>query len=250
MGYTKHSDFARIVYNIQSETPVTATQSGGAGPGSQVYFADNFSLTNSVRAMQVARGFQEYRISKIEMFAKPVADTFVADNVADVAGRSVPYFYYLIDKTGALTNSSTTTKTLRQAGAKPHRLDDKIIYASWKPSVLVASNDATPAGPMPLTELSALHKISPWITTNANSSQQGAAWAPNSVDHYGIAFGAEQARGTLDTIVAYVSFRLTFEFRKPLWYDGSIPINPPIRLVLDEEQPEPLSPAKEGELLP
>lgn len=238
-SYARQSNFARVVYDIQGETSVNATSAGGSGPGGQVYFADNFALTNSVRAMAVAQAYQEYRISKIEMFVKPVADTFMADAIAPGTGLSVPYFYYIIDKTGALTNSSTTTKTLRQAGAKPHRLDDKTLYIKWKPTILIGSSDAGPGGPAPVSELSATTRTSPWITTNASSNTPGSPWTANSVDHLGIAFGAEQPRGPLPTAVANVTFRVTYEFRKPLWATAEIPINPPQRIDLDQlDQPQ------------
>lgn len=241
-------DFARVQVMLSQDLAVVASSAGGPTGGSQVYFADNFSLTTSKRAQQIAQAFQEYRISKIEMFVKPVADTYISDNVAVGTGVGMPYFYYMIDKTAALMNSTTTTLTLRNAGAKPIRLDDKTIKVAWKPSVTIGSSDAGPGGPAPISELSALHRTSPWITTNANAAEPAAPWVPNSVDHYGIVFGAEQLRGPLPTAVANVQFRLTFEFRKPLWYVAEIPTSPPIHLNLDDLLNPPVQKATEAQL--
>lgn len=231
-SYAKsNSDFARLVYNIPQEFALNATTNGSTG--SSVVFADNFSLTNSIRAMTVAQAYQEYRIARVDMFVKPNADTFDSQLVATGANAGVPYFYYLIDKTGTLTNSTTTTATLKQAGAKPIRLDGKTIKISWKPSVMIGSQDQA-GGPAPVSELVATYKISPWITTNANASESGSVWQANSVDHLGIVFGAEQPRGPLPTSVASITYRLTFEFRKPQWVSPApAPGSEPQHLDLD-----------------
>lgn len=220
-SYAKsNSDFARLVYQIPQEFSLNATTNGSTG--SAVIFADNFSLTNSIRAMTVAQAYQEYRIAKIDMYVKPNADTFDSQLVATGSNAGVPYFYYMIDKTGVFTNSTTTTATLKQAGAKPIRLDGKTIHISWKPSVMIASQDSA-GGSVPVTELAAAHKISPWLTTNANAGESTNVWAANSVDHLGVVFGAEQPRGPLPTSVASVTYTLTFEFRKPQWVSPAPP---------------------------
>lgn len=227
-------DFARIHVDLSTEVSVVTTGAGGATSPSQTYNITNFALTNSKRAVQIAQGYQEYRLAKVEMFVKPNADTFIADNIAPGTGLGVPYFYYMIDKTGAMMNSATNTVLLRNAGAKPIRLDDKTLKISFKPAVSIGATDAGPGGLTPISELAALHKVSPWLTTNANAATPGSPWAPNSVDHLGVIFGAEQPRGPLSVAVAQVSFRLTYEFRKPLWYNTALPTQPVNVVDMDE----------------
>lgn len=231
-------DFARVQVDLSSETTVIPTGAGGNASPSQVYNVTNFALTNSRRAVAIAQSFQQYRLAKVEVFVKPNADTFIADNVAPGTGLGVPYFYYMIDKTGSMMNSATNTVLLRNAGAKPIRLDDKTIKITFKPAVLLAGSDAGPGGTAPASELAGITKVSPWITTNANAATPGAVWAPNSVDHLGIIFGAEQPRGPLNVDVAHVSYRLTFEFRKPMWYNTALPAQP--INVVDLDEPESL----------
>lgn len=226
-------DFARVQHVLQNELPINATGNGSAGSPSLVYQLYNFALSNSPRATAVAQGFQEYRISKIELFVKACADTFDSNGVGTGLSPSVPHFLYMIDKTATLLNNGSTSQTLKQAGAKPIRLDDKTIYIKWKPSVQIGSTEVIP-GPAPVAELSATYKTSPWLTTNANAAEPGSPWAVNSVDHMGISFAAEQPRGPVPTQVASVSIRITYEFRKPLWYTApAAPGNEPVKVDMD-----------------
>lgn len=229
-------DFARVQYVLQNEFPINANGNGTAGSPSSVYALYNFALTNSARAQQVAQGYQEYRISKVEVDIKPCADTFDSQAVAAGSAQSVPYLYYMIDKTGSFANPTCNTQILKQAGAKPIRLDGKTIKINWRPTVLVGSYDQANVGPAPVSESAALYRTSPWLTTNANAldAAAGATWSPNSVDHMGLSFGAEQPRGPFPLTVATMTVRVTYEFRKPLW---SAPAPPPgigqLRIDLD-----------------
>lgn len=210
-------DFARLQVLLPQELPLNATGNGQAGSPSAAYGFYNFALTNSTRAVQVAQAYQEYRISKVEVTIKAAADSFIAENVGTGASPSVPYLYYMIDKTGTFESNGTTSQTLKVAGAKPIRLDDRTIKIQWKPAVEIGSSDAAGGG-APVSELAAAYKVSPWLTTNANAANPAQVWAPNSVDHMGLVLSAEQPRGPFPTTVGSVSIRITYEFRKPLWY--------------------------------
>lgn len=215
-------DFARVQHVLQNEFALNATGNGSSGSPSQAFGFYNFALSNSPRAVAVAQGYQEYRISKVEVFVKPCADTFDSGLVGTGVNQSVPHLLYMIDKTATFDNNGTNSQTLKQAGAKPIRLDDRVIKIKWKPAIAIGSSEVLP-GPAPVAELSATYKTSPWITTNANAGEAGSAWAANSVDYMGLVLAAEQPRGPLPTSVASVSFRITYEFRKPLWYISPVP---------------------------
>lgn len=217
-------EFAALTHTT-TEFDLQATGTGTNISPSQAYSIYNFSLSSSARAEQVSQGYQEYRIRLIEMFVKPYADTYDAANVqVGTAGPGLPYFYYMVDKTGVFNNTSTTSLTLKQAGAKPIRLDDKTIRVAYKPAVQIGSSDSgAPPGPAPLLDLASTYKVSPWITTNQNARTPGQPWAPNSVDHQGIIMAAEQPRGVLPTSVASISFRIHYEFRKPFFNSNPLP---------------------------
>lgn len=235
-------DFARVQAVLLNEFPINSTGNGTAGSPSAPYGLYNFALTNSSRAVQVAQGYQEYRIARVDVELKPCADSFIAENVASGSSVSLPYLYYMIDKTGAFESNGTNSQTLKAAGAKPIRLDDKTIKISWKPAVQIGSSD-TAGGPAPVLELAAAYKISPWLTTNANAATGSAVWAPNSVDHMGLVFAVEQPRGPFPTTVASMTVRITYEFRKPLWYIAPTPGVELQRVDLDnfEKPPAPLA---------
>lgn len=174
------------------------------------YILQNMSLTNSARATSIGQSYQFYRISKVEVKWKAMFDTF-----ATTGNSSVPNLYYMIDKANTFSGTSTLD-TLKQAGAKPVRLDDKTITRSFKPAVHLGSDDSA-GGPAPVSELQAVLKVSPWITTNANAGEPAAAWAPNSVDHRGLIFFIEQLVAVPNFTLATVEIVLHFEFKKPLW---------------------------------
>lgn len=212
------SDFSRVVHTLQNELFINATGNGTSASPSQSYGLYNFSLTTSPRAVQVARAYQEYRIASVKAIFKSCADTFESLGVSTGANPSVPYLYTMIDRTGTFDNAATNSLTLKQAGAKPRRLDDKPITVTWKPTVMIGSgDDASPPGPAPVLELAAAYKTSPWLTTNANANEPTGSWAANSVDHMGLVFAAECPRGPLPVQVCTVSFIITYEFRRPFW---------------------------------
>lgn len=173
------------------------------------YTLQNIALTNSSRAKTIAQGYQFYRITKVEVKWKPYADTFAS------GGLTVPNLYYMVDKANTFP-SNTTVDTLKQAGAKPVRLDDKIITRSFKPAVHLASDDGA-IGPASTVETAGMMKVSPWITTNANAGGTGMVWTPNSVDHRGLIFLIEQQTGAVNAGVASVEVIVHYQFKKPLW---------------------------------
>lgn len=110
----------------------------------------NFStaLTDLVRAQVIAREYQHYRITGVELRYKPMFDTFPVNG----APFTVPSLYWVLDKAGVL--GSPTAPQFEQLGARQIRLDDKILVRKFKPGVVNA--DAT-------TSLASAMKTSPWI---------------------------------------------------------------------------------------
>lgn len=161
------------------------------------------SLARNARASIVGRGYREYRITKMEYIFKPTLDTFAFNS-----GAIVPYLYAMVDRTGNLADF-TTADQLRELGAKPRRLDDKIVRVSFKPSVLGYALDRGQqsnefAKPM----------ISPWLTTdNSNDTVPGGpGWTPSTVDHLGLAWIVDGNSTAANYIVEVVTH---FQFRKP-----------------------------------
>jgi len=176
----------------------------------QTYSLNNIALTNSARAKAIAAGFQFYRISMVEVRWKASIDTYVGSS-------TVPHVYFMVDKANTFPVGSDLT-TLKQAGAKPRRLDDKMVVCRFKPAVNLTSDDAA-GGPAPVTETAGITRVSPWITTNANAGE-ASPWAPNSVDHRGLIFAVEQViPGNI--AVGQMEVILHFQFKKALWQPAS-----------------------------
>lgn len=145
-----------------------------------------FQLADFTRASAIAANYASFRISKITMKFKPLADTFVTAP----GGVGVPYFYSMLDKSGAIPLNAAL-ENLKQMGAKPRRFDDKTISVSWRPSVLTADLTTVPAGNVAGSQ----YKLSPTLSTNANAGNPTVPWAPSVVDHLGIYWYVEQANG-------------------------------------------------------
>jgi len=183
------------------------------------YTLYNLALTNSIRARTIAEGYQLFRIAKVEVLWKPVVDTFVGTS-------SVPTLYYMIDKVNVLTNADINT--LKQAGARPHTLNERLLRTSFAPAIRLLSNDTT-AGVV--TDFAGNMKVSPWLPTNANAGNvlPGPGYSPNTVDHGGLVFGIQQTIAGAPA-VANVEVRIHYEFKRAAWYKatsgpGPIPID-------------------------
>lgn len=169
------------------------------------------SLARCVRATNIARGYQQYRITKVEYIFKPLLDTFSSDNAG--VGAGVPYLYAVVDKTAEFS-AFTTADQLREAGAKPRRLDDKSIKITFKPAVLdyvYDKNNGTNTWAKPIT--------SPWLATNKLNDTSTPSWSPSSIDHLGLAWMVE---GGVNTVTQYqLEVVQHFQFRRPAFLPSS-----------------------------
>lgn len=217
-GLRMTNEFADVVQNIDVNVmkgpngvvPLACGQING-------YF--NFSLSSCDRAVQVARAYQLYRIKKIEVIVRPLFDTWMVPGA--LPSGTIPYLYYLIDKGYNTTSALTTFNSMRDAGCKPIRLDDRSIKISFSPCVATAVYDS---GVNPSNALQGYYGKpvkSPWLQTNINAGVTGsgspfAEWAPSSVDHRGIVIGAEQLIQGANNYAQYsMTFKVHFQFKKP-----------------------------------
>lgn len=196
---------------------------------------ENFSLKAFDRAAGVARYYQFYRMKYCKITFKPLYDTWTQPNA--LPGGSVPYLYYLIDNGYSFNPQFCSSfNSMRDAGAKPIRLDDRSIVVHFKPAVAVNVGDVQ-AGSTSTTPFSMVRK-SPWLTTNANASSTTAApWSPNGTDHRGIWFGVEQdvLQAGQDPVPYMVSIEAHFEFKKPLSFAN--PSTSLVHQLVDLEDP-------------
>lgn len=164
-----------------------------------------FQLADFPRASAIAANYASFKIAKITMRFKPLADTYIPG----VGAAGVPYHYHQFDKSGAIP-SNATLENLKQMGAKPKRFDAKTITVSWRPAVLTADLTAAGIG----STAGAQYKLSPTLSTNANAGNPAAAWSPSVVDHLGIFWFVEQANGVGNQYE--VEVEVQFYFMRPL----------------------------------
>lgn len=167
------------------------------------------------RSQSTARAFQEFRIKYVKLTFRPSADTF-----SPAAGNSIPQLYFQIDKTSAI-ETDCNFQTFLDMGCRPIRFDEKNIVKIWKPSILLSQQTAP--GAVSANTI----KTRPWLSTNANSGNPTADWAPNSTDHLGAVWFVTQMNPATPEIKYFVDIETVFEFRKPLWRSTPTPEQKP-----------------------
>lgn len=189
--------------NVPERASCSETLSLGVQTSNTAYASYSNTLAQYPRASAIAKGYQFYRIKSITYHFKPLTDTFTA-----TSGTSVPHLYYMIDRTKQLVSVSNANQ-LKQLGAIPHRLDDKIIRFTWRPSVLNGALDAA----MGVASYFVQYKMSPWLP--CRDMDYGSVWVANSTDHQGVVYIVENAGGA--GVQYAVEKIVDFEFKKPAY---------------------------------
>jgi len=161
------------------------------------------------RSQAVAQAFMEYKIKYVKFTFQPSADTFPI-----AAGNTIPQMYFQVDRANAIPTTANL-QTLLDMGAKVQRFDAKNKVVAFKPSVLLDAQTA--AGVSTASSI----RVSPWLSTNRNSGNPGAAWAPSSVDHQGLAVWITKINPLTPPVAVNVDVEVVFQFRKPLWRQGT-----------------------------
>lgn len=170
-------------------------------PAGIVQDLNNISLFNLPVCQQMAAFFQYYRFTNVQIRIKPQLDTFVAGGAAGTG--VIPYLYFLYDKSGSLAALNATQ--FEEAGAKPVRVDDKIILRKWRPAVSTVTD-------LGITQF----KTSPWLPTHKTTPGTPL----NVVDHQGAVWYISKINPA-DATVYDIDITVTVQFRKPLVVPGS-----------------------------
>lgn len=169
---------------------------------------DDFKLSDFPRAVQVAQGYQHYRITGIKLTFKPAYDTYQQNAPGGGANTQKPFLYYMIDKAAAIPDN-VTLEGLKNMGARPRAFKSSPLSVTWRPSVLNLVDNGQNAG-----TIGTSYRISPWLNTAA--APLLVAWAPSEVPHRGIFWYMEQPGAGVGETTVYVEVELQFQFKKPL----------------------------------
>lgn len=172
-----------------------------------LYDLSNINLSQFDRLVQVARAYQFFRFTKIEVKFMPYTDTYIS--------TSVPYLHWVINKSDNLVASSFNQ--LRDAGAKQIRFDDNSINVSWKPSVQVGVAQAQPPGHVPDIVAWSSYRTSPWLSTEnlPSANLDPSSWAPSTVPHRGLLYGVEQDYPNPEASYYGISITVHAQYKKP-----------------------------------
>lgn len=168
-----------------------------------MYIINNTALDQFARSKLVAQAYQSYRITSINVRFKPRFDTY-----SSATPSTLPYLYYMIDKSGSIPTNIGVAELLKM-GAKPIRFDDKTLNIKWRPGVI--TNATVAPGGASSSSVPSRYAISPWLATNASNTS--ATWSASTIDHLGLFFYVETS-GPLSLFD--VEITCDFQFKKPL----------------------------------
>lgn len=163
------------------------------------YFRD-FQLSDLLltRAQAVAKEYQYFKITKIEMVVQTIYDTY-APSFAGAA--QMPQIFWMIDK-GKTLPAGLDFAALQALGAKPKTLNEINRRYAFAPAVGTVDGTATGSAP-------AQNRISPWLDT-VGTSIVGLS----EVSHNGCVWGITKMNAT-DTTQYNVQITYHFKFKKP-----------------------------------
>lgn len=188
-------------------------------PMNVIFQLNQIRLAQFDRLSGIAKNYQFFRFTKVEMRFKPYSDTYIpgTGTAPGQVTASVPYLYRLVDKGQTLVNAAADFNTLRDAGCRPIRFDDKTVTVSWKPAVIFMTQDYTQGSPSTSVPKPAYNRISPWLATSANAGERVGSWFPSEIDHTGLIYGCEQNAVVPDLVYKYgVEITVHAQFKKPL----------------------------------
>lgn len=167
------------------------------------YNAITLSDAALIRAPAIAKNYQFYKITKVEMRVIPKFDTFTA------GGQVVkPYIFWMIDK-GNVIPAGQTFATIQNLGCKPRILDETTRNFSFAPAVQTVDAEV---GAVPLAGVQ--YKVSPWLNTLG-----GGLGGLSAVDHAGCVYGITVMQPG-DATQYNVQITYHFKFKKPLVVPG------------------------------
>jgi len=187
--------------NVVDKASCSVVRTLTPGATNTMYSFDNFQLKDFDRAVQIAQGYQLYKMTGIKVTWKPEYDTF-----APGLGATKPFLYHMVDKSGSIPDN-ITLEALKQAGARPRAFDEKPISVTFKPAVLNAVLN-TVAG-----STYGGYRVSPLLSTNQNATTAGA-FVASSIAHQGLKWYIDTAGSSLNIIM---EVEIQFQFFKPLW---------------------------------
>lgn len=158
----------------------------------------NFELSDLAlpRAQAIAKEYQFFRMTKIEMIVQTNYDTY-----PPTAPQTMPQIFWMIDK-GRNLPAGLSFGQLQQLGAKPRILNESNKRFAFVPAV--GTVDETTGASAP-----AQYRISPWLDTVGNSIV-----GLSEVVHSGCVWGiTKMAPG--DNTIYNVQITIHFKFKKP-----------------------------------
>lgn len=187
--------------NVVDKASCSVRRTLATGSTNTMYSFDNFQLKDFDRAVQIAQGYQLYKMTGIKVTWKPEYDTYAAG-----LGATKPFLYHMVDKSGSIPDN-ITLEALKQAGARPRAFDEKPISVTFKPAVLNAVLNTVGASTY------GGYKVSPLLSTNQNATSI-QPFVASAIAHQGLKWYIDTAGSALNIIM---EVEVQFQFFKPLW---------------------------------
>lgn len=187
--------------NVVDKASCSVVRTLTTGLTNTMYSFDNFQLKDFDRAVQIAQGYQLYKMTGIKVTWKPEYDTF-----APGLGATKPFLYHMVDKSGSIPDN-ITLEALKQAGARPRAFDEKPISVTFKPAVLNAVLNSVAGSTY------GGYRVSPLLSTNQNATS-ALPFVASAISHQGLKWYIDTAGSGLNVLM---EVEVQFQFFKPLW---------------------------------
>lgn len=163
------------------------------------YFRD-FQLSDLAltRAQAIAKEYQFFKITKIEMVVQTQYDSYIPSSP-----QIMPQIYWMIDK-GRNLPAGLSFPDLQQLGAKGRTMNEANRRYAFAPAVGAAAEEVGAA-----QNIGAIYRISPWLDTVGTS-----IIGLSEVSHNGCVFGITKMTPA-DTTQYTVQVTYHFKFKKP-----------------------------------
>lgn len=170
------------------------------------------------RAQQVAKAYQEFRIKKIEVRFHFPFNAFSPN----VSGGSTLPRWWLVHDPRQVIPINFGKNLLNDMGIKPRRAigTHKVTFI---PTALAPIQINPVIGP-PLNNTPHLFRRRPWLpcSQDAGYTGQPVAFLPSLVRHYGLKYHVGDPVSPPAAQPFEINVRVTFQFRKPVWYRAGV----------------------------
>lgn len=196
----------------------------------------NHQLSESPRALAVAKNFRFYRCKKVEVAFIPYANVFAG-------GTAFPELYMQVDRTqnapggGGISAPVPSKAIMLSRGVMPIKWTSPVTK-SYVPSVLRNENfiQNVSGSVLSVASIASTPVKYKWYATqqqflgppNNAASQIEPSWGPQFLKYFGMAYFIDQPLAAVGAVLGSIKIKVHWEFKQPLVTAEPSSVNDPL----------------------